>query len=172
MMDEDQQNQLQTHHDNIVQLTAFKVGDEEYVVDILRIREIIRPQPVTPVRRGPRFCEGVITLRGSVIPVVDMRRRFGLPPLESESSKRRVIILVIDGRVLGLMVDAVTEVVRLPRTLIRPAPGLLDQEKAPYFMGVCNYRERLLILLNVRSIVESDDDIDLLSPEALMADEV
>ncbi|MEC9465368.1 MAG: chemotaxis protein CheW [Myxococcota bacterium] len=172
MMDEDQQNQLQTHHDNIVQLTAFKVGDEEYVVDILRIREIIRPQPVTPVRRGPRFCEGVITLRGSVIPVVDMRRRFGLPPLESESSKRRVIILVIDGRVLGLMVDAVTEVVRLPRTLIRPAPGLLDHEKAPYFMGVCNYRERLLILLNVRSIVESDDDIDLLSPEALMADEV
>ena len=170
MIDEELHNQVQTHHENIVQLTAFKVGEEEYVVDILRIREIIRPQPVTPVRRGPKFCEGVISLRGSVVPVVDMRRRFGLPPLESDSSKRRVIILIIDGRVLGLMVDAVTEVVRLPRTLIRPAPGLLDQEKAPFFMGVCSYRERLLILLNVRSIVESDGDIDVLSPDELMTE--
>ena len=72
---------LSNSTDEITQLTAFKVGDEEYVVDILRIREIIRPLPVTPVRRGPRFVEGVISLRGSVIPVVDMRRRFGLPPL-------------------------------------------------------------------------------------------
>jgi purine-binding chemotaxis protein CheW len=164
MIEEENQSQ----QDNIVQLTAFKVGDEEYVVDIWRIREIIRPQSITPVRRGPRFCEGVISLRGSVIPVVDMRNRFGLPPLEAESSKRRVIILVIDGRVLGLIVDAVTEVVRLPRSLIRPAPGLLDDAKAPYFMGVCNYRERLLILLNVRSIVESDEDIDMMNADELM----
>ena len=164
-------NQSQSLHDDIVQLTAFKVGDEEYVVDILRIREIIRPQSITPVRRGPRFCEGVISLRGSVIPIVDMRARFGLPPLESESSKRRVIILVIDGRVLGMIVDAVTEVVRLPRTLIRPAPGLLDEEKAPYFMGVCNYRDRLLILLNVRSIVDSEEKIDILSADELMPDQ-
>ena len=154
--------------DEITQLTAFKVGDEEYVVDILRIREIIRPLPVTPVRRGPRFVEGVISLRGSVIPVVDMRRRFGLPPLESDSSKRRVIILVIDGRVLGLIVDAVTEVVRVPKSSIRPAPGFLDADRAPYFMGVCHHKQRILILLNVRNVVESDEDIDVMTPGQVM----
>ena len=156
--------------EEITQLTAFKVGDEEYVVDILRIREIIRPLPVTPVRRGPRFVEGVISLRGSVIPVVDMRRRFGLPPLESDSSKRRVIILVIDGRVLGLIVDAVTEVVRVPKTSIRPAPGFLDADRAPYFMGVCHHKQRILILLNVRNVVESDEDINVMSPQQVMGD--
>ena len=154
--------------DEITQLTAFKVGDEEYVVDILRIREIIRPLPVTPVRRGPRFVEGVISLRGSVIPVVDMRRRFGLPPLESDSSKRRVIILVIDGRVLGLIVDAVTEVVRVPKSSIRPAPGFLDADRAPYFMGVCHHKQRILILLNVRNVVESDEDINVMTPGQIM----
>ena len=156
--------------EEITQLTAFKVGDEEYVVDILRIREIIRPLPVTPVRRGPRFVEGVISLRGSVIPVVDMRRRFGLPPLESDSSKRRVIILVIDGRVLGLIVDSVTEVVRVPKTSIRPAPGFLDADRAPYFMGVCHHKERILILLNVRNVVESDEDINVMSPNQVMGE--
>ena len=154
--------------DEITQLTAFKVGDEEYVVDILRIREIIRPLPVTPVRRGPRFVEGVISLRGSVIPVVDMRRRFGLPPLSSDSSKRRVIILVIDGRVLGLIVDAVTEVVRVPKSSIRPAPGFLDADRAPYFMGVCHHKQRILILLNVRNVVESDEDINVMTPTEVM----
>jgi len=154
--------------EEITQLTAFKVGDEEYVVDILRIREIIRPLPVTPVRRGPKFVEGVISLRGSVIPVVDMRMRFNLPPLETDSSKRRVIILVIDGRVLGLIVDAVTEVVRIPRTSIRPAPGFLDAERAPYFMGVCYHKERILILLNVRNVVESEQRIDLMTPAEIM----
>lgn len=152
----------------ITQLTAFKVGNEEYVVDILRIREIIRPLPVTPVRRGPKFVEGVISLRGSVIPVVDMRRRFGLPPLESDSSKRRVIILVIDGRVLGLIVDCVTEVVRVPRRFIRPAPGFLDADRAPYFMGVCHHKERVLILLNVRNVVETEAPIETMSAASVM----
>ncbi len=161
---------LSNSTDEITQLTAFKVGDEEYVVDILRIREIIRPLPVTPVRRGPRFVEGVISLRGSVIPVVDMRRRFGLPPLESDSSKRRVIILVIDGRVLGLIVDAVTEVVRVPKSSIRPAPGFLDADRAPYFMGVCHHKQRILILLNVRNVVESDEEINVMTPNQVMGE--
>lgn len=167
-MERDALNPGSIETEEITQLTAFKVGDEEYVVDILRIREIIRPLPVTPVRRGPKFVEGVISLRGSVIPVVDMRRRFGLGPLETDSSKRRVIILVIDGRVLGLIVDAVTEVVRVPRSSIRPAPGFLDADRAPYFMGVCYHKERILILLNVRNVVESEEAINLMSAAEVM----
>ena len=153
--------------DDIVQLTAFKVGGEEYVVDILRIREIIKPLPVTPVRRGPRFVEGVISLRGAIIPVVDMRRRFGVQPSDEEELRERVIILVIDSRVVGLIVDKVTEVVRVPRTQIRPAPGLLADDHAPFFMGVCHYRGRVLILLNVRSVVESEEDIDVMDAHEL-----
>jgi purine-binding chemotaxis protein CheW len=167
-MDQELLNSGPIDSEDITQLTAFKVGDEEYVVDILRIREIIRPLPVTPVRRGPKFVEGVISLRGSVIPVVDMRRRFGLGPLESDSAKRRVIILVIDGRVLGLIVDSVTEVVRVPRTSIRPAPGFLDADRAPYFMGVCYHKERILILLNVRNVVESNANINVMTPAEVM----
>ena len=153
--------------DEIVQLTAFKVGGEEYVVDILRIREIIKPLPVTPVRRGPKFVEGVISLRGAIIPVVDMRRRFGVTASEDEDRRERVIILVIDSRVVGLIVDEVTEVVRVPRTQIRPAPGLLADEQAPFFMGVCHYRGRVLILLNVRSVVESEEEIDMMDAHEL-----
>ena len=167
-MERESLNITAVDHEDITQLTAFKVGDEEYVVDILRIREIIRPLAVTPVRRGPKFVEGVISLRGSVIPVVDMRRRFGLGPLETDSSKRRVIILVIDGRVLGLIVDSVTEVVRVPRTSIRPAPGFLDADRAPYFMGVCYHKERILILVNVRNVVESEANISVLAPAEVM----
>src|SRR5262245_196071 len=87
----------------LVQLTAFSVGAEEYVIDIMRVREIIRPLPITRVRKGPRFVEGVINLRGEVIPIVDLRRRFDLPVEERTSSK--VIILTVEARILGLVVD-------------------------------------------------------------------
>ncbi len=144
--------------DEVVQLAAFQVGDEEYVVDIRRVREIIRVVPVTPVRKGPKYVEGVINLRGSVIPIIDLRRRFELPVLDSP--QRKIIIMTIEGRVLGIMVDAVTEVVRAPRSSIRPAPGLLDSEHAPFFLGVCHFRGRTLVLLNVKNIVASDDPIN------------
>lgn len=143
----------------LVQLTAFRVGDEEYVVDIMRVREIIRLLPITKVRKGPRFVEGVINLRGEVIPIVDLRRRFELPIYEGIG--RKIIILTIEGRVLGLIVDAVTEVVRVPKSAIRPAPGLFDRHQAPYFLGVCQYRGRTLLLLNVKNVLASDESIDV-----------
>ncbi|MBN1959629.1 MAG: chemotaxis protein CheW [Deltaproteobacteria bacterium] len=143
----------------LVQLTAFRVGQEEYVVDIMRVREIIRPLTVTKVRKGPRFVEGVINLRGEVIPIVDLRVRFELPPEDSE--RRRIIILMVEGRVLGIVVDSVTEVVRAPRNTIRGAPGIFTPEQAPYFLGVCQYRGRTLLLLNVKNVVASEDSIDV-----------
>lgn len=142
---------------DIVQLAAFRVGTEEYVIDIMRVREILRPLPITKVRKGPRFVEGVISLRGQVIPIIDLRRRFDVPA--EDHRHRKVIIMMIDGRVLGLVVDGMTEVVRVPRAEIRAAPGLLGADRAPYFLGVVQYRGRTLILLNVKNIVASDEDI-------------
>jgi len=144
---------------DIVQLTAFKVGQEEYVVDIMRVREIIRPLPVTKVRKGPRFVEGVINLRGEVIPVVDLRRRFDLPV--DDGGQRKVIIATIDKRVIGLVVDAVTEVVRAPRSSIRRASGVFDAAAAPYFLGVCHHKNRTLLLLDVKAVVSTDERIDI-----------
>jgi purine-binding chemotaxis protein CheW len=152
--------------EEVATLAAFRVGGEEYVIDIMRVREIIRPMPITPVRKGPRFVEGVITLRGAVIPIVDMRRRFDLP-VEASNTQERIIIMIVEGRALGLHVDAVTEVVRVSRGEIRPAPGLLESSAAPYFLGVCRYRERNLVLLNVKNIIASDETIDVTDVAAL-----
>jgi purine-binding chemotaxis protein CheW len=143
--------------DTIVQLAAFRVGTEEYVVDIMRVREIIRPVPVTAIRRGPKYVEGVLNLRGAVIPVVDMRRRFELEPHVAPT--RKIMIIAIEGRPVGLMVDQVTDVVRVPKRSIQAAPELLDKRSAPYFLGVVHYKGRTLILLNVNSVVATDDPI-------------
>ncbi len=149
----------QSRSTEIVQLAAFRVGAEEYVVDIMRVREIIRPQAVTRIRKGPRFVEGVINLRGAVVPIVDLRRRFDLPA--EDHPHRKIIILSVEGRMLGLVVDGVTEVVRVPKDSIRPAPDLLSEDQAPYFLGVCHHRGRTLVLLNVRNVVASDEAIPL-----------
>lgn len=151
---------------DIVQLTALRIGDEEYVVDIYRVKEIIRTLPITPVRRGPRFVEGVVNLRGTVVPIIDMRKRFGLPI--EEGAPRKVVIMIIEGRLVGLIVDRVTEVIRVPRSAIQPAPGLFDQDNAPFFLGVCPYQDRELILLNVKNIISSDEAIEPPSPEEVM----
>ena len=94
--------------DGLVQLAAFRVGDEEYVIDIMRVREIIRPLPITSVRKGPKFVEGVINLRGAVIPIIDLRRRFDLPA--EECPHRRIVIVMIDDerdeRILPYVGDA------------------------------------------------------------------
>src|SRR5512133_3128779 len=92
------------------ELCTFRIGGEDYAVDIMRVREIISPLPVTPVPRAPAFIEGVIRLRSEVIPVVDVRKRFGLPPAPP-TRRTKFIVVRIGGRRLALVVDEVTEVV-------------------------------------------------------------
>lgn len=141
----------------IVQLAAFRLGDEEYVIDIMRVRTIIRPIPATPVRMGPKYVEGVITLRGAVVPLIDMRRRFGLEP--KRCNQNRIVVLSVEGRILGLAVDAVTDIIRVERSSIRPAPEFFSEAQAPFFLGICPYAGRSLILINVRNIISSHEDI-------------
>jgi purine-binding chemotaxis protein CheW len=147
----------------LAQLCTFRVGGEDYAVDIMRLREIITPLPVTPVPRAPSFVEGVIRLRGDVIPVVDVRRRLGLP-VTPPTRKSKVLIVHVAGRRLGLLVDEVTEVLRIPRAEIRPAPGLVDGGGTRFFLGVCGGEasgagrrgaSRLRLLLNVKALLEA-----------------
>ncbi len=151
----------------IVQLCAFRVGNEEYVIDLRRIREILQPLPITHVPRAPEFVEGVMNLRGEIIPVVDVRKRLGLGGAHSRS---KVLVVNVAGHMLGLVVDAVVEVVRIPRSAIGPPP-LLGTTSPRLFLGVCGARQapsassprataarpaqqRLRLLLNVKALLE------------------
>ena len=148
-----------------VQLCTFRIGGEDYAVDIMRVREIIQPLPITPVPRAPAFVEGVVRLRGEVIPVVDVRKRFGLPPGPA-SRKTKFLVVHVAGRRLGLVVDEVCEVVRLRRAEIRPAPALVGLDAPRFFLGVCGGETatgaagrrggtgRLRLLLNVKALLD------------------
>jgi len=143
-----------------VQLACFRIGPEMYALDILRIKEIIRPQRLTPVPKAPSFIEGVINLRGVVIPVVDLRKRFDQPNLGSDR-KTRVIICSLSGKIIGLMVDEVAEVRRYSRREVQPAPKFLKGKGAEFFLGVCRRDDDLVMLLDLEKILSSEEKIDL-----------
>lgn len=143
-----------------IQLACFRIGDEYYALDILRIREVIRPQKLTPVPKAPEFVEGVINLRGAVIPVVDLRKRFGTPRSAGDK-KTRVIISVLTGKILGLIVDEVAEVRRYTRQEIQSAPQFLKGRGAEFFLGVCRRGEDLVMILDLERILSSNEKIDL-----------
>ena len=148
-----------------VQLCTFRIGGEDYAVDIMRVREIIQPLPITPVPRAPAFVEGVVRLRGEVIPVVDVRKRFGLASSPA-TRKTKFLVVHVAGRRLGLVVDEVCEVVRLKRSEIRPAPALVGLDAPRFFLGVCGGEVsagaagrrggtgRLRLLLNVKALLD------------------
>jgi purine-binding chemotaxis protein CheW len=147
----------------VVQLCTFRIGGEDYAVDIMRVREIIPPRPITPVPRAPSFLEGVIRLRGEVIPVLDVRKRLGVPPAADER-RSRFLVANVAGRRIALVVDEVCEVVRLPRREIRVAPALGDEGAPRFFLGVCGGdgaqpgrrggAGRLRLLLNVKALLD------------------
>ena len=143
-----------------IQLACFRVGDVYYALDILRIREIIRPQKLTPIPRAPEFVEGVINLRGVVIPVVDLRKRFELTGFGNDR-KTRVIICALAGRLVGLVVDEVAEVRRYTRQEIQPAPQYLKGRGAEFFLGVGRRNEDLVMVLDLERILTSGERIDL-----------
>jgi purine-binding chemotaxis protein CheW len=143
-----------------IQLACFRVGKEMYALDILRIREIIRPQKITAVPKAPPFIEGVINLRGAVIPVVDLRKRFD-QELGTDIRKTRVIICALTGKIIGLTVDDVAEVRRYSRQEIQPAPQFLKGKGAEFFLGVCRRDDDLVMLLDLEKILSSGEKIDL-----------
>ncbi|WP_305041842.1 chemotaxis protein CheW [Geoalkalibacter sp.] len=141
------------------QLACFRLGEEFYALDIMKIREIIKPQKLTPVPRAPSFIEGVINLRGVVIPVVDMRRRFGLP-IEPGRQKSRIIICSFSEKIIGLLVDEVTEVRSFTREEVQPPPPFMQGPATDFILGVCRVRGELLVILDVEKILSNDEKID------------
>lgn len=136
-----------TDHGELLQLVSFHVGGEEFGLNILRVQEIIRIQALTRVPNSPDFVDGVINLRGKVIPVIALRKRFGLEEL-AHDKQTRIVVVEVKGTVLGFIVDSVSEVLRVPKDTVEPPPRLGKVERE-YVSGVGKLDNRLLILLDV-----------------------
>lgn len=143
-------------------MACFRVGTEMYALDIMRIKEIIRPQKLTPIPKAPSFIEGVINLRGAVIPVADMRKRFDQPVTENDR-KNRVVICSLSGKIIGLLVDEVSEVRRYKRQEVSPAPEFLKGPEAEYFLGVARRDEEFVMLVDLEKVLSSNEKIALQS---------
>lgn len=147
-----------------VQLVTFRVGSEEFGLDVFAVHEILRYGGVTPVPRAPEFVEGVLEVRGAVVPVVDLRRRFEVPEVRHDDDTRIVLVEFGDER-LGLVVDSVTEVLRAPETAISAAPAYIRGLAAEFVRGIVRLPGRLVILLDLERILSSQERIALESAE-------
>ena len=144
--------------EQLIQLVGFKIGKEIFGVDILMVQEIIRSAPITYVPNSPEFVEGVINLRGSIIPVIDLRKRLNLHTSSYEKEKDWILILDIGGRVTGFIVDSVTEVIKIQESSIDPPPDILVAGlHSQYIRGVCEIDNNLLILLDFNRILLVDE---------------
>lgn len=135
----------------LLQLVTFVVGAEEFAVPILSVHEINRMMEITRVPQSPEFVEGVINLRGKIIPVVDLRRRFGMEARE-RGSDDRIVVVEVGGRVIGFTVDRVNEVLRIDAGIVEPAPGMVTGLDSQYVQGVGKLDDRLLILLDLNNL--------------------
>jgi len=143
----------------LIQLATFFVGGEEYALDIMRIKEIIHPLRITSVPKVPLFIEGVIELRGAIIPIVDLRKRFDLPMTPSTRSTKYIIV-GIEGKIVGLVVDGVGEVLRIARSEVRPTE-MLDGDAGQYFQGVCHHGGRIIFVIDIDRVLSSQEKISL-----------
>jgi len=141
--------------DTELQLVSFQVGQEEFAVDILSVHEINRMMDLTRVPQSPPEVEGVINLRGRIVPVIDLRRRFGIEPSE-RSSENRIVVVEVHDRVLGFIVDSVHEVLRVNSSIVDPAPSMICSIDSDFISGVGKLDDRLLILLDLPRLFSSD----------------
>lgn len=144
-MDSDNQN---------IQLACFNLGDNLFAVDIMRIKEIILPQKLSSLPRESRILEGVFNLRGVVIPVMDMRKRFGMPPAK-EGITGKLLIVSLAHQILALAVDNVLEVITVPANEIKPPLDAAEEIGMEFLLGVCLSDNRVFMILDIDSLLGS-----------------
>lgn len=149
-------SEKESQKEDLRQFVSFVVAGEEFGVNILTVQEIIRPVDITRVPHAPDFVEGVINLRGRILPVIDLRTRFGFPERERDDDMR-IIVVEIGAQTVGFMTDSVQEVLRVDVTSIEPAPELAVGIDAGYLRGVAKLEERLLILLDLENLLSEDE---------------
>ncbi len=141
----------------IIQLIVFDLANEEYGADIGQVREIIRTKTITPIPDSPDFIKGVSNVRGEIPVIIDLKACFFLPSVKRDVEDRHIIITEQKKNIFGLLVDEVTEVLRVPETDIKPAPELVNQIDREYVSGVITLENRLIILLDLSKVLAEEE---------------
>lgn len=139
------------------QLVVFELASETYGTDIAYVQSIIQMQDITVVPGAPPFIEGVINLRGTVVPVVNLRTRFDLPSAENDEEEGVIVIVELDGEQIGMIVDKVTDVIEVAEEEIEPPSPLVAGIDTAYLRGIANLEERMVILFDVERIFVGDE---------------
>ena len=137
------------------QLVVFKIGTEEFAIDILLTKEVVVMREITGVPETEDFVEGVMNLRGNLVPVIDLRKRLRASGNASPED-RRIIVVQLEGRVAGLLVDSASEVVRITQEQVEPAPDIITELGAGYVMGVINLNGRFITLIDLNKTLSAD----------------
>ena len=142
------------------QLVVFSVENETFGVEILEVQEIIRMRDITWLPNTPDFVKGAINLRGNIIPVIDLREKFGLPP-KPYTKFTRIIIVQVEDKLIGMIVDDVSEVVEVPEAEIEPPPEMVTGRSSEYIRGVAKVGDRLIIILELANILSTEEKVML-----------
>ena len=145
------------------QVVVFRLGSEDFGVNISSVESIIKMQPITKMPHAPAFVEGVTNLRGKVLPVMDLRTRFGMPSREADKNSR-IIIINVNGVEVGMIVDGVSEVLTIPEQNVEPTPAIATSVDADFITGIAKIAQRLVILLDLGQVLSSEERADLVSP--------
>lgn len=144
-------DELKEHGADADQFLTFTLAEEEYGVDILKVQEIKGYVPTTRIPNSPPEVVGVLNLRGTIVPIVDLRKRFNLPEVEYDQFTA-IVVVVVGGRVMGMIVDSVSEVVNIPSEQIQPAPQL-GAAATNSLRGMAKIGEKLVILIDIDSVL-------------------
>lgn len=150
--DNSNKGDFMSSNDEESQLVVFELSSEFYGVDISAVNTIIRMQEITEIPRSPEFVEGVINLRGSIIPVIDLRKRLGLRVNEPTRASR-IIVIEANNQMIGMVVDAVAETVRLPQSAIEPPSPIVLSADVEYVRGIGKLSDRLVVLLDLDKVL-------------------
>jgi purine-binding chemotaxis protein CheW len=159
------------------QMVIFRIGGEEFALDIMDTKEVVVMRSITPVPETEGYVEGVMNLRGSLVPVLDLRKRLKASGA-CEGSERRIIVSNLDGRRVGLIVDAASEVIRVSEEMIEPVPDIITDAGVGYVTGIINLDARFITMIDLRKALtdEITTDLDevarLLSRQDVVADPV
>ena len=147
--------------DPMLQWVTFRLAGETYGINVMQVQEVLRYTEIAPVPGAPSYVLGIINLRGNVVTVLDTRNRFGLSPSEITEQSRVVIIEAAAKHVIGILVDAVAEVVYLRQSEIETAPNVGNEESAKFIQGVCHKNNELLILVDLDKLLTDQEWADL-----------
>ena len=152
----------QVQDDPILQWVTFRLDNETYGINVMQVQEVLRYTEIAPVPGAPEYVMGIINLRGNVVTVIDTRQRFGLQP-DKITDQSRIVIIEAEGQVIGIFVDAVSEVVYLRQSEIEVPPNVGNDDNGRFIQGVCHKNDELLILVELDKFLSDSEWSDVAS---------